>query len=87
MSYPKNTLIDPFRESFSQKYLWCFLVVGNLKSEVRTGMGIYKENTTTWYTYDAGDKLVKTDVSGGANPKTTAYTYDRAGNGSIYLHL
>ena len=43
-------------------------------------MGIYNENTTTWYTYDAGDKLVKTDVSGGANPKTTAYTYSRKCN-------
>ena len=56
--------------------------VGNVKQELREGMGIYKDNTTSNYSYDTADKLTQTQVVNFATSSivNSSYTYDIAGN-------
>lgn len=49
---------------------------GNLWSETRRGIDVEDRDESVSYSYDKGDKLVRTTVDG----KTTGYTYDLAGN-------
>ena len=54
--------------------------VGNLTTETRTGMGIYKDNTTSQYTYDIADKLTQSTTLQGVTVNSKMYSHDRAGN-------
>ena len=54
--------------------------VGILTTETRTGMGIYKDNTTSQYTYDMADKLTRSTTLQDATANSKVYTHDRAGN-------
>jgi len=88
MSYPKDTLIEPFRVSFSQKHLWCFLVtydydnMGQVKREVHTSL---KPNnttlrTTTEYAYNNEGYLVELRETTASNQDRMKinYEYDTA---------
>ena len=63
--------------------------VGNMKTEARTGMGIYNDNTSSEYTYDRADKLTQTITTTKGVSVTNNYTHDIAGNitnDSIYTY-
>ena len=54
--------------------------VGNMESEKRVGVGIYKDDTTSNYAYDKADKLTKTITYKGLDITSSVYTHDTAGN-------